>query len=189
LLKDIHPDLAWDAWLDVQLSSLATVDISPEWELADIDPDHPLKRDLAYSLWLMRLTPARAMQVSTRLKLPIALSRKIQSASELWRDRSCLVGVRPSAVVQRLEDVLPLPLFAVYLAADQPQLRQVLQTYVTAWKKVQLHTSGEDLKLRGVSPGPVYKHILGALRDAWLDGTVTSVGQEQALLEEIVRGL
>ena len=189
LLKDIHPDLAWDAWLNARLTSLASLEISGEWELADDDPDHPVKRDLSYILWLMRLPPDRAMGVAGRMKLPVVLSRKVRLASELWHDQAELVDAPPSVVASRLEDVPPLALYAMYLAAGDARLRQALQSYISSWKKVQPLIDGEGLKRRGIPPGPVYKQILGRLRDAWLDGRVTSPEQEEALLEEIFHGL
>ena len=34
---------------------------------------------------------------------------------------------------------------------------------------------------------PIYKRILAAIRDAWLDGKIENVDQEQAYLDELVR--
>jgi hypothetical protein len=43
------------------------------------------------------------------------------------------------------------------------------------------------LKERGVPPGPIYKRILGAIRDAWLDGKIENTFQEVAYLDELIK--
>jgi hypothetical protein len=45
---------------------------------------------------------------------------------------------------------------------------------------------GDDLRARGVPPGPQYKRILDALRDARLDGTALDEGDELRLLEQLL---
>jgi hypothetical protein len=47
-------------------------------------------------------------------------------------------------------------------------------------------TNGHDLRQRGIPSGPRYKQILGTLRDAWLDGKIQSVAEENALLEQLL---
>jgi hypothetical protein len=48
-----------------------------------------------------------------------------------------------------------------------------------------LHT-GDDLRARGLSPSPEFQTILNTLRDAWLDGSVSSAEEENALLEQLL---
>jgi hypothetical protein len=43
-----------------------------------------------------------------------------------------------------------------------------------------------DLQETGLEPGPRYSEILYRLRDAWLDGEITSKKEEKALLEELL---
>jgi len=47
--------------------------------------------------------------------------------------------------------------------------------------------TGDTIKERGVPPGPVYRRILSALRDGWLDGKIEIIAQEQAYLDELIR--
>ena len=54
-----------------------------------------------------------------------------------------------------------------------------------AKRHVRPVVTGEDLKAMGYAPGPVFGRVLGALRDAYLDGTVTSRQEE----EEIARAM
>lgn len=56
------------------------------------------------------------------------------------------------------------------------------------WRLVQPYTSGNDLRARGVTPGPIYRTLLTQLRAARLDGEVNSPAEEQALLERLLLG-
>jgi tRNA nucleotidyltransferase (CCA-adding enzyme) len=46
--------------------------------------------------------------------------------------------------------------------------------------------TGDDLRERGIPPGPIYKRILGDIRDAWLDGKIDNVEQEEDYLNELL---
>jgi tRNA nucleotidyltransferase (CCA-adding enzyme) len=185
LLAAIHPDLSWDDWLFARLERAAEVEPGPEWGLSG-DPAL-LHRDLGYTLWLIQLAPEQADGVARRLKLPVQLVRVTQAACALWRDRRSLASASPSQATLRLEEAPPLARYALYLATSDAQLRAVLLNFVTRWQKVQPVTDGHALRKRGLSPGPLYRRVLSALRDAWLDGRVQNAEEEQALLEELLQ--
>jgi tRNA nucleotidyltransferase (CCA-adding enzyme) len=74
----------------------------------------------------------------------------------------------------------------VYLATSDNRLRTVIETYITRWQKITSTTSGHDLRRRGLPPGPIYRRILDDLRNAWLDGKITTEAEEIALLEKLI---
>jgi len=41
--------------------------------------------------------------------------------------------------------------------------------------------------VKGIPPGPIYSRILTLLRNAWLDGEVTSADQEEQLLRRLLQ--
>ena len=47
-------------------------------------------------------------------------------------------------------------------------------------------TTGDDLKARGLAPGPRYGEILTKLRAAWLDGEVKNNNEEEELLNTLL---
>jgi len=57
---------------------------------------------------------------------------------------------------------------------------------MTRYLHVKPLTTGDDLRARGLAPSPEFQKILNALRDAWLDGSVTSAEEEAALLEQLL---
>ena len=82
---------------------------------------------------------------------------------------------------------IPRPaLYAVFLTCARISTTDLLRRYAENWRHIQPHTSGEDLRARGLTPGPRYKEILARLRAAWLDGSVNSAEGEIRLLDLIL---
>jgi tRNA nucleotidyltransferase (CCA-adding enzyme) len=121
--------------------------------------------------------------------LPVKLKKDIISACELWRDQETLPLKPPSAVVSWQRDVPLLARYAMYKATSDPQLKEVSWLYVAQWQDVEPVLDGNDLKSHGIPPGPVYRQILDSLRNAWLDGRVTSASEESDYLEKILQEL
>jgi tRNA nucleotidyltransferase (CCA-adding enzyme) len=65
-------------------------------------------------------------------------------------------------------------------------LRNAIINYITQWSKIEPQTTGDDLRAMGLRPSPAYGRILKTLRDAWLDGKITSVEEEQTLLKQLI---
>jgi tRNA nucleotidyltransferase (CCA-adding enzyme) len=80
-----------------------------------------------------------------------------------------------------------LAIYANYLAARDDQVCNNFQAYMHRLEKIAPTITGDDLKKRGLPPGPVYKRILSTIRDAWLDGKIENATQEQAYLDELIR--
>jgi tRNA nucleotidyltransferase (CCA-adding enzyme) len=85
-----------------------------------------------------------------------------------------------------LDDFPALARYAVFLAASEPDFQQVLLDYVQRWQKVTPVHDGHYLREIGLPPGPTYRTILARLRGAWIDGEITSVDQETALLDKLL---
>ena len=184
LLTAIQPDLKWDDWMSTGVQSLAQLDPEPEWRLELSGTK--LKVSLGYILWLIRLPKPRVRKVIRRLKISTTLADEIMSAHSLWRDIHTLTSAKPSEIVTRLDDVMPLAIFANYIAAQDEQQRKVLWEYVSNWRQVSPYTNGHVLRQHGLPPGPIYRKILTTLRNAWLDGKIVTAEQEEALLEQLL---
>lgn len=186
ILKAIHHDLTWDEWLQSVYRQIQNQQLDAEW-LNYCNYNNPENRvKLVYVLWLIRLSPGQALSVSHRLKLSAELSRIIQSGIKLWQDMDTLIDKKPSEITLRLEDVDPLAIMTVFIASADEKIRDILHSFVRGWRKMSPFTTGDDLRARGIPPGPVYREILQKIRQAWLDGDVDSREGEMLLLDKLV---
>ncbi len=186
LLAAIHPSLIWDAWLADKFAELPVQSPDPDWGLENQASAVEFRSSLAYIIWLIRLTPQQAHQASERLKIPVDLRDSIQAAIGLWNDMPRFIGRSASQIVARLDEIPGMALYAVYLATSEPGLQEILLNYVHHWKKIKPAIDGNDLREIGLPPGPVYRTILSRLRDAWLDGSITTAEQEKAHLDKLL---
>ena len=186
LLPAIHPSIRWDGQIEQRMRALSH-DPLPFQEGLPADVLASLsRRKLAYMLWMIGLPGVQVRDVLHRLKYPVVLARQVEAACCLWNDLPALTHASPSQVVKRLEDVSALAVYANCLASQDGRVCSVLQSYLTRWRYIAPRYTGYDLRNRGLPPGPVYKRILGALKDALLDGKVTSAEQEQELFEALI---
>ncbi len=93
-----------------------------------------------------------------------------------------LSGERLSRKVALLERV-PLPVLLV-LAVRFPLVKGLLRDYLVRLKKIRPRLRGEDLLKAGFKPGPEIGRILKRLREARLDGEISSPEEEWALVKK-----
>lgn len=90
--------------------------------------------------------------------------------------------IAPSKIYQTLAP-LPTESILLMMAATTSQLaRKRFSYYLTELRKVKPHMTGSKIRELGFKPGPIYREILERLRDARLDGTVKTDGEEIALI-------
>ena len=77
-------------------------------------------------------------------------------------------------------------IYAASIAAPRGKSKQALEKYLMEWRHIKPRTTGYDLKRLGLESGPKYQAILQKLRNAWLDGEVKSIKEEEFLLEKIL---
>jgi hypothetical protein len=125
--------------------------------------------------------------VVTRLRLPRRLKDVIEEACQLWQELPQYVGQKPSQIATWLEKATPIALYCLYLAIDLPGVRDDLKAYVTQWASITPTITGFDLRERWLPPGPQYKEILTALRNAWIDGEIDTPEAENDLLRQLLQ--
>ena len=185
ILGAIHENLGWDAWLMERFKAARTFSIPAAWAISD-PPD---LRQLLYSLWLIRLDLKQIDAISKRLHFPGALKADILDAHRLCEFLCDLpIGLKVSEIVDRLEESRERSLIAAYLALQpDSEAQQALEAYLTQWRSLHPATNGDDLRGRGLPPGPHYREILWRLRAAWLDGEIQDLDGETRLLEHVLR--
>lgn len=179
LLQPVHPALAWNEGVPWRFTdALRPV---PEDLLEGLPAAG--RGFLNWHFWLMEVPRMGLESLESRLHFQANLLASLSAASELWRDLPSLAGLKPSQFVARLED-LPLSApQAVFLAAPDGEPRQNIHRYLATWRHVKPKTDGYALQARGLPPGPRYRQILQRLREARLDGEVTTDEAEMKLLE------
>jgi tRNA nucleotidyltransferase (CCA-adding enzyme) len=71
--------------------------------------------------------------------------------------------------------------------SDSLKKRSALSEW-SIWRHVRPIATGDDLRALGLKPGPEFARILASLRDAWLDGKLSSADEEALLLDRLVKG-
>ena len=183
-LRAIHEGLDWDSGLVSRFDAARVFSTPVEWEISD-PPD---SNHLLYCLWLIRLEPKQIDAISKRLRFPGALKADILDAHRLCEFLCNLPeGLRVSEIVERLEDSRESSLIACYLALDAgSDAQRYMEEYLTRWRTFHPETTGNDLRARGLPPGPRYREILRGLRAAWFDGEVQNQDDEIKLLEQLL---
>ncbi len=97
-----------------------------------------------------------------------------------------MANAKLSSIANRLEDVPAIAIYANYLAARDAGVCSNLQAYLFRLNSIHPAVTGDDLRKRGLPPGPVYKRILAGIRDAWLDGKIENNVQEITYLDELI---
>ena len=154
-------------------------------DLLEMEPilDIPASRtSMGYILWLMDLSEAVILSIAQRLDFSSDLTYAVWAASQLKKSLPFLVNSKPSTWTFALEKLPLLSIYAVYLVSGENPLLD----YLSLWRHVKAYTTGDDLKARGLPPGPRYKEILSQLRNAWLDGDVKNDKEEKELLNTLL---
>jgi len=178
LLRPIHPLLP--------LANSAMV--SPEIPASDLGsfsvPEIlSFRQTLGWTLWLMPLHVTEIDVIAKRLDFPVALAMAARAASSLLTELPSLTHGKPSQWTFHLAELPSLAAYAVYLLTKE----QALHEYLTRWQNIRPTITGNDLKQRGLEPGPRYAEILRQLRAAWLDGEEKTEEEEKSLMDKLIQ--
>ncbi len=137
---------------------------------------------MGYMLWFLDLSEDAIMSIERRLDFSSDLTHAVWAASLLKKSIVFLANSKPSEWTFALEKLPLLSIYAVYLVSRE----NALLDYLSIWRHVKPHTTGDDLKARGLPPGPRFGEILTQLRAAWLDGEIASKDDEEKYLKSII---
>ncbi len=179
-LRQIHPSLVCDDWLHERFDRLRQAENLDVWGVADEEG----RLFLHWALFLYRLPLADIVQIVERLLIRRTVSVGAKILPELPRVLDELVRhTRPSQIAAQLE-ALPLDVQAVaWLATDDDVARARLEQYAREWRHVEPQLTGKALRDLGFKPGPLFRDIFIALRRARLDGEITTLEEEIALVK------
>jgi tRNA nucleotidyltransferase (CCA-adding enzyme) len=184
LLKAIHPALFWSPELIAPLRAVLFDPLDIHWDLPGEFGHTPVRRALAYLVWLMRLSPDDILSIAERMTIPANLRQALLSGERLWHDLPGMMQNSPGEIVHRLDSVPKVTLYALLHLNPPVEAKIIIQRYIGEWRQVQPVIDGRRLQALGVTPGPVYKDILESLRKARLNGEISSEEEELALVNK-----
>jgi len=182
VLREIHPALLCDRWLIDRFRRVRAELCTRTWELAAQD-----LRFVYLALLLYRFHADQLEEIVARLRIPRGDADDLQMLPDLRSALRQIVRTRkPSYIYRTLYPYPPRLLAAAWVASEPAGLRARLLRFQTEYRQVETALTGDDLKVLGLQPGPLFGHLLGALRGARLDGQVKTREDEEALLQQLL---
>jgi len=182
VLAAIHPGLMVDDWLVEQLTMLRSGLNDTPWRATTPASVHYL------GLLVFSLAGDELDALMERLNLRQQQRAVLRQVYTIKRNAAEIAAAsKASTLYHLLESTSDDARLIAWLALDDEAARQQLVCYQTQLKNVSCIIDGDYLKSEiGLSPGPIFKTIIDSLRDARLDGLVSTLDDERALVEQIV---
>ncbi len=182
ILAAIHPGLIVDDWLIDRLKLLQSGLVNTPW--TGVTPDPVFYLGLM-GFWLARDEQTELMQ---RLNLRVQQRAVLNQAYQIRRSTAKIVEAeKASALYYLLASTSNEARLIAWLGLEDEAARAQIQRFQVELRDVAPIIDGDYLKQEfHLPPGPVYRVILDALREARLDGQVTNLVEEKALVEEIL---
>ena len=174
VLTAIHPSVRFqaEAWA--------------RFDCETVGVSHRKKIGVAYAVLGYGLSDFDANMVVARLDPDASARRSVNESAMLGRMAES--EMRCYAASQFAELLDPLAETAVLGAslAGPEELGSRLAEYLRAHRHFRPRLTGNDLITMGVRQGPEVGRVLELLRDAWLDGEVSTPDDELALAERLI---
>lgn len=186
LLSAIHPALTYPPECEKPLRIALYEPLPDKWHVPPTEGSQPIRRVLAYLVWLIPQPAAVVNEISERLRLPITIKKTIFAAQSVFAEQDTLKDLKPSETMLHLEPIPIYGIYALYLLTADQQVRSILEAYATKWIHLIPQVTGKDLIKMGIPAGPIYHELLQALRCAWLDGKIQNSQEEANYLNNLI---
>jgi tRNA nucleotidyltransferase (CCA-adding enzyme) len=182
VLSIIHSDLHCDSWLKAKYRDMRERLVPSDWGLDSGDALFVHLALLAY-----RLCEPAIPAVCERLKAKREDEEHLLLIKDLQRKLPELVKLDRTSKIYHLLQPYPARVLAViWLASDSRPVQERVFRYQTEWRLVEPEITGDDLKAMGLEPGPLFGDILRRLREARLNGAVSTRDEEVALVKRLL---
>jgi tRNA nucleotidyltransferase (CCA-adding enzyme) len=192
VLPALHPALRCDAWLQAKAVELrAQLTLRRDARQDGALPGNPLSPGASARLHMALLTYSLP---------PIALAEFIEkfrfrkdyrdlmlevAALSVHLGRLAENNLKPSEIVRTLEDSSDEARLLLRVVTDSWLVQRRLDLYQRRLRAVRPILNGDDLRRMGIPPARVYHEILDRLRDAHLDGEISTQAEEEAIVRQI----
>ena len=175
VLARLHPSLRADEWTAERFRRARQVYDEP-----------PVP--LYFALFCYRLKENELGQLLTRLNASRLLARTVRSTIAL---REHLESLKPSGLpASRINALLEInttqAILANLIACDDLVVQDRMRLFLDKLKRVKPSLKGDDLLSLGVGPGPPVGQLLMRLRDAKLDGEVSTRAEEVEFVRRLL---
>ena len=177
ILRKIHPALKGDFWLE------ETIVLAREQYT--IEPPSPL---LYLALLAYRLPAKETERLISFLKLPRLSARGLldTQAIKAFTDELSQPGLAPSEIYDILHGHSLIAIRACQLATDSTVAEENIDLYLNVLRNIQPSLRGKDLIQLGMPEGPKVKEALLVLREAKLDGRISSRKEEEEMVKRLL---
>ena len=184
ILTAIHP-LLGDDETSARLAAVSKGEIERGPVLSQDAGTGPL---IFVSALIYQLSSAEGEAVIHRLNMPPYWAQVVRETINIRGLESKLAGdaLPRSELAQLLEGFGVEALQAVSRLTGSPMVAQSLEVYLNELRSAGPAVSGHDLLAMGVPEGPAVGKVLRELRDAKLNGQVSTEAEERRLAQEII---
>jgi tRNA nucleotidyltransferase (CCA-adding enzyme) len=192
VITALHPDLRCDPWLQARAvelrAQLATLrEPAPEGARRPRQLRPGAWPRLHMALFTCRLSPAALAEFIERFhirkeyrELMVEISALAVHLERLGQDH-----LKPSEIVRLLEGCSDEACLLLHVVTDSWLAHRRLELYQRRLRAVKPILTGDDLRRMGIPPARVYHQILDRLRDAHLDGEISTRAEEEAMVRQI----
>ena len=140
-----------------------------------------------FGLLAFRMTQTEMRDFAKRLRLANAEAETLSQLLALREEVTAPLSqpatrIAPSAIYHLLEEYADDALAIFSIATDDARVRERVDLFRQRLRGIAPVLSGNDLKKMGIPVGPAYRKILARLRDARLDGEITTRAEEEKLV-------
>jgi tRNA nucleotidyltransferase (CCA-adding enzyme) len=182
ILTSLHPGFSVDSWLIEAIQLLRHQLLQTPWAGQAPDFIHYLG---LLTFWLAR---DEQTALAERLNLTTEQRAILKQTHHIRSNKSTIAAAeRGSDLYRLLASTSVSARLIAWLALREEAVGRQLSRFERDLKDVTPLIDGHYLKETfNLPPGPLYRHLLDAVRDARLDGQVTSLADEQALVAALV---
>lgn len=183
ILTAIHPGLMVDTWLIERLQSLRSDLTGTPWAGIKPQTEHYL------GLMTFWLASDELANLAERLNLRVQQRAVLNQTHRLRRETAKIVEAqRASELYRLLAPANDAARLIAWLGLEDEAARRQILYFQTHLRDLTPLIDGNYLKQEfQLPPGPMYRQILDALREARLDGRVSTLEEEKALVAEIIK--
>jgi len=186
LLEYIHPELKWNKKYELPLLEALDYQSHFGWDLSDFVGNTPTRLILAYLVWLIPLPLKARIEIGNRLRLSNQILDTLTKVGDISGKVNEFHRMTPSQISIELGKIPIFGVYTLYCLTVDEGLKQKIYDYVVKWRKIEPHADGNTLREKGVPPGPQYAEILSLLREAWIDGKISTESEEMTFLDNLL---